>query len=145
MKYNNKHYIQLSRDIFTDEYKTLSVNAKWLFVVLLSALNNKSHKYNILSTFCWFAAVFALFIFCFAGNFKRLSGIISGVFETNATRNATQKAPFRGLSLWGCQNSNITFVGNFKSRLFQIPDLDVVRSVLQNPVNIIVFIIDFHF
>ena len=34
MKYNNTFYLQLSREIFTDKYKNLSNNAKWLFVVL---------------------------------------------------------------------------------------------------------------
>lgn len=34
MKHNNKFYLQLSRKIFTDEYKNLSNNAKWLFVVI---------------------------------------------------------------------------------------------------------------
>ncbi len=33
-KYGNTHYLQLSRIIFTDEYKNLSNGAKWLFVVL---------------------------------------------------------------------------------------------------------------
>lgn len=33
-KYKNKHYMQLSRKIFTDEYSYLSNGAKWLFVVL---------------------------------------------------------------------------------------------------------------
>lgn len=33
-KYGNTHYLQLSRAIFTDEYKHLSNGAKWLFVVL---------------------------------------------------------------------------------------------------------------
>lgn len=34
MKHNNIFFLELSRHIFTDEYKTLSQNAKWLFVVL---------------------------------------------------------------------------------------------------------------
>ena len=34
MKHNNTFYMQLSRAIFTEEYKDLSNNAKWLFVVL---------------------------------------------------------------------------------------------------------------
>ena len=34
MKYNNTFYLQLTRKIFTDEYKNLSIRAKWLFVVL---------------------------------------------------------------------------------------------------------------
>lgn len=33
-KYGNSHYLQLSRDLFSDEYKHLSMGAKWLFVVL---------------------------------------------------------------------------------------------------------------
>ena len=33
-KYGNTHYLQLSRDLFTDEYDYLSNGAKWLFVVL---------------------------------------------------------------------------------------------------------------
>lgn len=42
MKFHNKHFIQLSRDIFADEYKTLSINAKWLFVVL----NELEHRFT---------------------------------------------------------------------------------------------------
>lgn len=34
MKHGNKNYMQLSGLIFTDPYKDLSINAKWLFVVL---------------------------------------------------------------------------------------------------------------
>lgn len=34
LKHNNSFYLQLSRKIFTEEYKDLSNNAKWLFVVL---------------------------------------------------------------------------------------------------------------
>ena len=34
MKHGNKNFLQLSRCIFADEYKHLSQNAKWLFVVL---------------------------------------------------------------------------------------------------------------
>lgn len=34
MKHNNSFYLELSRELFTDQYKTLSINAKWLFVVL---------------------------------------------------------------------------------------------------------------
>ena len=34
MKHGNSNYLQLSRSIFTEKYKTLSNNAKWLFVVL---------------------------------------------------------------------------------------------------------------
>lgn len=34
MKYHNTHFLQLSRKIFTDDYKDLSMNAKWLFVIL---------------------------------------------------------------------------------------------------------------
>lgn len=34
MKHNNIFYMQVSREIFTEKYKDLSVNAKWLFVVL---------------------------------------------------------------------------------------------------------------
>lgn len=33
-KYNNRFFMQLSRYIFTDEYKDLSQGAKWLYVVL---------------------------------------------------------------------------------------------------------------
>lgn len=33
-KYGNSHYMELSRCIFTDDYKHLSQGAKWLFVVL---------------------------------------------------------------------------------------------------------------
>lgn len=42
MKYHNTHFVQLSRDIFTDEYNHLSANAKWLFVVL----NELEHRYT---------------------------------------------------------------------------------------------------
>ena len=34
MKHGNKYFLQLSREIFTEEYNHLSNNAKWLFVVL---------------------------------------------------------------------------------------------------------------
>lgn len=34
MKYGNDFYLQLSRHLFADKYKTLSINAKWLYVVL---------------------------------------------------------------------------------------------------------------
>lgn len=34
MKYDNRFYLQLTRTIFTDECKDLSLKAKWLFVVL---------------------------------------------------------------------------------------------------------------
>lgn len=35
MKHGNSYYIQLSRLIFNEEpYKSLSINAKWLYVVL---------------------------------------------------------------------------------------------------------------
>ena len=34
MKYGNDYYLQLSRHLFADKYKTLSINAKWLYVVL---------------------------------------------------------------------------------------------------------------
>ena len=34
MKNHNRYFMQLSREIFTDEYKSLSRNAKWLFVCL---------------------------------------------------------------------------------------------------------------
>ena len=42
MKYNNKNFIQLSRKLFTDEYSNLSINAKWLFVVL----NELEHRFT---------------------------------------------------------------------------------------------------
>lgn len=34
MKHGNSFYLQLTRELFTDEYKDLSNGAKWLFVVL---------------------------------------------------------------------------------------------------------------
>ena len=35
MKYNNTYYLQLSRLLFNEEpYKSLSINAKWLYVTL---------------------------------------------------------------------------------------------------------------
>ena len=34
MKHGNSFYLELTRDIFTEEYKNLSVGAKWFFVVL---------------------------------------------------------------------------------------------------------------
>lgn len=34
MKHGNKFYLQLTRELFTDKYQNLSINAKWLFVVL---------------------------------------------------------------------------------------------------------------
>lgn len=34
MKHGNSFYLQLTRELFTEEYKDLSNGAKWLFVVL---------------------------------------------------------------------------------------------------------------
>ena len=34
MKYGNDYYLQLSRHLFADKYKNMSINAKWLYVVL---------------------------------------------------------------------------------------------------------------
>lgn len=34
MKNGNSFFLQLTRKLFTDEYKGLSIRAKWLFVVL---------------------------------------------------------------------------------------------------------------
>ena len=34
MKTRNRFYMELSREIFTEEYKNLSRNAKWLFICL---------------------------------------------------------------------------------------------------------------
>lgn len=34
MKHNNIYYLQLSRKLFDEPYCNLSINAKWLFVVL---------------------------------------------------------------------------------------------------------------
>lgn len=34
MKYGNSFYLELTREIFTEKYNSLSINAKWLFVVL---------------------------------------------------------------------------------------------------------------
>lgn len=34
MKYGNDYYLQLSRHLFADKYKDMSINAKWLYVVL---------------------------------------------------------------------------------------------------------------
>lgn len=34
MKHGNEFFLELSRHLFTDKYKCLSQNAKWLFVVL---------------------------------------------------------------------------------------------------------------
>lgn len=42
MKYNNTYFIQLSRAIFENKYKSLSVNAKWLYCVL----NELEHRYS---------------------------------------------------------------------------------------------------
>ena len=42
MKYNNTDFIQLSRIIFAEKYKSLSVNAKWLYCVL----NELEHRYS---------------------------------------------------------------------------------------------------
>lgn len=41
-KNGNTFYLQLSRKIFTDEYKNLSREAKWLYVVL----NELEHRYT---------------------------------------------------------------------------------------------------
>ena len=42
MKYNNNNFLQLTRKLFNPEYSNLSINAKWLFVVL----NELEHKYT---------------------------------------------------------------------------------------------------
>lgn len=42
MKHGNSYYLQLTREIFSDKYSSLSVNAKWLFVVL----NELEQKYT---------------------------------------------------------------------------------------------------
>lgn len=34
MKHGNEFYMELSRELFQEPYKNLSMNAKWLFVVL---------------------------------------------------------------------------------------------------------------
>lgn len=34
MKYGNTHYMQLSREIFSEKYADMSIRAKWLFVTL---------------------------------------------------------------------------------------------------------------
>lgn len=34
MRHNNTYYLQLTRKLFDEPYKDLSINAKWLFVVL---------------------------------------------------------------------------------------------------------------
>lgn len=34
MKHGNSFYLELPRTLFTDKYKNLSINAKWLYVVL---------------------------------------------------------------------------------------------------------------
>lgn len=41
MKYNNKFFMQVTRCIFDEQHKNLSVGAKWLFIVL----NECEHKY----------------------------------------------------------------------------------------------------
>ena len=50
MKHGNKNYMQLSRLIFTDPYKDLSINAKWLFVVL----NELEQRYTSAESDCFF-------------------------------------------------------------------------------------------
>ncbi len=42
MKYNNTNFLQLTRKLFQEQYKDLSINAKWLFVVL----NELEHRYT---------------------------------------------------------------------------------------------------
>lgn len=42
MKHGNSYYLQLTRELFSDKYSGLSVNAKWLFVVL----NELEQKYT---------------------------------------------------------------------------------------------------
>jgi hypothetical protein len=42
MKHGNGFFLELSRHLFTDQYKNLSQNAKWLFVVL----NELEQKYT---------------------------------------------------------------------------------------------------
>lgn len=34
MKYGNTYFLELTRELWTEKYKDLSVNAKWLFVTL---------------------------------------------------------------------------------------------------------------
>ncbi len=41
-KYKDGNYLQLRREIFGEEYKKLSVGAKWLYVVL----NELEHRYT---------------------------------------------------------------------------------------------------
>lgn len=41
-KYGKRFYLQLSREIFTDKYKSLSTNAKWLYVML----NELEHRFT---------------------------------------------------------------------------------------------------
>ena len=41
MKHGNIFYIELTRYVFADEYKPLSVNAKWLYTVL----NELEHRF----------------------------------------------------------------------------------------------------
>lgn len=41
-KHGNKFYLELPRKIFTDEYKSLSTNAKWLYAVL----NELEHRFS---------------------------------------------------------------------------------------------------
>lgn len=50
MKYNNSNYIQLSRNLFSDKYKNLTVSAKWLYVVL----NELEHKYTSPDKRCFY-------------------------------------------------------------------------------------------
>lgn len=42
MKHGNRFYLELTRELFSEEYKGLSVGAKWLFVVL----NELEQKYT---------------------------------------------------------------------------------------------------
>ena len=35
MKYKNGNFLQLDRKLFSDRYKELSINAKWLYTVLV--------------------------------------------------------------------------------------------------------------
>lgn len=41
MKYNNTNFLQLSREIFTEQYRDLTTASKWLFCVL----NEMEHRY----------------------------------------------------------------------------------------------------
>lgn len=51
-KYGNTNYLQLTRYLWNDEYKGLSVNAKWLFICLKELEHRYCNEHNKTYFFC---------------------------------------------------------------------------------------------